>query len=163
MPRNARRKREREIAKSVMKWTPLEQMDYLFNPATGVQMAIPAGTFVFRNSRYLVISRELKAVSPFGKGYHLSIKRNDQEIIRDWRDLQRIKNELFGPEAEAVELFPAESRLVDAANQYHLWVFPTYRFPFGQTFREVGSPEDAAEIGARQREFEDLSAYESYP
>jgi hypothetical protein len=37
--------------------------------------------------------------------------------VHDWRDLQRIKNQLVGPECEAVELYPAESRKVDTANQ----------------------------------------------
>jgi|TARA_R100001163_G_scaffold52078_1_gene39455 hypothetical protein len=54
---------------------------------------------------------------------HLSVKTHDKEPIRDWRDMQRIKNELVGEEHEAVELYPAESRLVDTANQYHMWVF----------------------------------------
>lgn len=63
----------------------------------------------------------------------LSIRRLDRAPIHDWRDLQAIKNELVGPECEAVELYPAESRLVDTANQYWLWCYndPTYRFPFG--------------------------------
>jgi len=64
---------------------------------------------------------------------HLSIKRRDKGAIHDWRKLQEIKNALVGPECEAVELYPAESRLVDAANQYHLWAFadPRFRLPFG--------------------------------
>lgn len=53
--------------------------------------------------------------------WHLSVKRIDKEPIMDWRDLQDIKNKLAGPEVEAIQLFPAESRLVDSANQYHLW------------------------------------------
>jgi hypothetical protein len=53
---------------------------------------------------------------------HLSIKRLDKEPVHDWRDLQDIKNELCGKESNAVEVYPAESRLVDSANQYHLWV-----------------------------------------
>ncbi|MCB1423191.1 MAG: hypothetical protein KDJ69_12145 [Nitratireductor sp.] len=53
---------------------------------------------------------------------HLSIKRVDRAPVHDWRDLQAIKNKLYGPEYEAVELYPAESRLGDTANQYHLWV-----------------------------------------
>lgn len=53
---------------------------------------------------------------------HLSIKRIDKEPIHDWRHLQRIKTELMGPEREALELYPAESRVVDGANQFHLWV-----------------------------------------
>ena len=55
--------------------------------------------------------------------WHLSIKRLDKEPIMDWRDLQDIKNKLVGPEHEAMQLFPAESRCVDSANQYHLWAF----------------------------------------
>lgn len=55
--------------------------------------------------------------------WHLSIKRNDKAPIMDWRDLQDIKNKLCGVECEAIQLFPAESRCVDSANQYHLWAF----------------------------------------
>lgn len=53
---------------------------------------------------------------------HLSIKRKDREASHDWRHLQAIKNDVMGWEREAIELFPAESRLVDTANQTHLWV-----------------------------------------
>jgi len=55
--------------------------------------------------------------------WHLSIKRRDKEAIMDWRDLQDIKNKLVGEETEAIQLFPAESRCVDSANQYHLYAF----------------------------------------
>ena len=64
---------------------------------------------------------------------HLSIKRVDKGAIHDWRIMQEIKNALVGPECEAFEMYPAESRLVDSANQYHLWCFanPTVRIPCG--------------------------------
>ena len=70
---------------------------------------------------------------------HLDISRHDGKPICSWRDLQQIKNELVGPECEAIDLFPAESRLVDTAHQYHLWVMedPTFRFPFGYDNRIV--------------------------
>ena len=64
--------------------------------------------------------------------WHLSIKRIDKEPIMDWRELQAIKSQLCGDEAEALQLFPAESRKVDTSNQYHLWVLmkgPGGRFP----------------------------------
>lgn len=54
---------------------------------------------------------------------HLSIRRADRKPCTDWRDFQRIKNQLAGPEWEGVELYPAESRLVDMADQYHIWCF----------------------------------------
>jgi len=55
---------------------------------------------------------------------HLSFKRNDRAAVRDWRHFQAIKNEVAGPEREAIEIFPPESELVDGANEYHLWVLP---------------------------------------
>lgn len=92
-----------------------------------------------------------------GDMWWLSIKRIDRRPIHDWRHLHRIKNDLVGPEHEGVELYPAESRLADSANQYHLWVFkdPTRRFPFGFQDRLVGGPEEAAVLGAVQRPFEE--------
>jgi hypothetical protein len=82
----------------------------------------------WRNDTYQVSLRQ-----PEDGMVHLSIKRNDRAPIHNWRDLQEIKNQLIGPEHEAVEIYPAESRRVDTANQYHLWVFtdPKYRIPFG--------------------------------
>lgn len=84
----------------------------------------------------------------------LSIKRIDKEPIKDWRDFQRIKNELVGPEHEAVELYPAESRLIDTSNQYHMYVLKQseVRFPFGMNDgRCVTGPDAAAAFGAKQR------------
>ena len=86
---------------------------------------------------------------------HLSIKRHDRDVIlgKDWRDFQRIKNELCGEDCEAVEIYPKEERLVDTANQYHLWVFPAgLIFPVGYTERLVA---EETRDQARQREFED--------
>ena len=84
---------------------------------------------------------------------HLSIKRLDQKPVMDWRHLQTIKNELVGEKNEGCELFPSEERLVDGANQYHLWVFesPEMRFPFGFTYRLVSEDES---LGNVQRPFE---------
>ncbi len=106
---------------------------------------------VFKNDLYTVAVRPM-FIKDIGLMIHLSIKRNDRECIHDWRDLQEIKNKLVGVEAEACELYPAESRLVDCANQYHLWVLPEgAMFPFGFTQRMTGTPESAASVGAKQR------------
>lgn len=69
------------------------------------------------------------------------------------RELPAIKNELVGPENEGVELYPAESRLMDSANQYHLWVLtdPEKRFPFGFTSRVVTEEAFGKSV---QRKFE---------
>jgi hypothetical protein len=88
---------------------------------------------------------------------HLSVKRLDKEPIDEnhWRILQEIKNIIVGPDHEAVELYPAESRLMDTANQYHLWVLAQPAedrcFPFGYfTQRAVFNREDTS-YGAKQR------------
>ncbi|HEY3897541.1 MAG TPA: hypothetical protein VGM54_02955 [Chthoniobacter sp.] len=88
---------------------------------------------MYLNDLYRV---QVRDVAPF---VQLDITRRDGDICSNWRHFQQIKNELVGPECEAVELFPAESRLVDTANQYHLWVMPNtrYRFPFGYENRLV--------------------------
>jgi len=90
---------------------------------------------VWRNDTYQVAiyNKDKPIHKDWPRMIHLSIKRIDREVIRDWRELQMIKNRLIGRENEAVELFPAESRRVDMANQYHLWVLadPKKRFPFG--------------------------------
>ena len=64
---------------------------------------------------------------------HICIRRHDGRPCKDWSEHQQIKSQLIGPEYEAVELFPAESRLIDTTNEYHLWVHPapSFRFPFG--------------------------------
>lgn len=87
---------------------------------------------------------------------HLSVKRIDKAPVRHWRHMQRIKNELCGPECEGVELYPAESRLLDEANQYHLFVVPNdgYRFPFGRQSRLVVGPHGTAGTNARQKPFD---------
>lgn len=88
----------------------------------------------------------------------LSIRRRERaRLPRDWRDLQRIKNELVGEEHEAVELFPAEARKVDESDQFHLWVFASVesRFPFGYLERSVLGPRGGGGAGGSQREFEE--------
>jgi len=106
------------------------------------------------NDIYTVIVRRLQVPDPGVPDLiHLSIKRNDREAIHDWRDLQEIKNRFCGPEHEAMEIYPAESRLVDTANQYHLWCIdnPIFRWPWG--FRERSVSETS--VGAsKQRPFQ---------
>jgi hypothetical protein len=115
------------------------------------QVEMTADERWFVNDGYAVAARAVDCT--WGPMIHLSIKRHDKAPIHDWRDLQEIKNLLVGPEHEAIELYPAESRLVDTANQYHLWVLADdgRRFPFGFRVRFTATPEQAALIGARQR------------
>lgn len=100
------------------------------------------------NDRYQVAKRHFGGDPKVPAVVCLSIKRLDQKAVHDWRDFMRIKDELVGPEYEGVELYPAQSRLVDTANQYFLWVVDdkTFRFPFGFMQRLVidGDPNGPA-------------------
>jgi len=110
---------------------------------------------VYVNDRYQVNVREAEVSDGWPAMVHLSIKRRDKEPIHDWRDLQTIKNMIVGPEHEAVELYPRESRVVDTVNQYHLWVVkePGKSFPFGFDYGRAvrASAADAAATGGKQR------------
>lgn len=38
-----------------------------------------------------------------------------------WEHLQKIKNEVWGPEARAIEVYPAQGDVVNNGNFRHLW------------------------------------------
>ena len=108
------------------------------------------GTFV--NNRYQVQIKTLDSEMFGERCVWLAIVRLDRAPVHDWRDLQRIKNELCGPECEALELYPAESRLVDTNNQAHLFVMPEgTTIPLGYIERDVADRCDGTDH--RQRPF----------
>lgn len=80
----------------------------------------------------------------------IGISAKDESARHDWRDFQQIKNDLIGREWEAVELYPADSRLVDPSNRFYLWCAPKGCFQFGFEHRQVF---DAFEAVAPQRPF----------
>jgi hypothetical protein len=137
------------------KWTP-------FEPAVlrEDQLAAVPGSDairndkVFLNSHYQVNARMIR--KPEGwpcDMIHLSIKRIDKHPVHDWRHFQWIKNELVGEEHEAIEIYPAESRLVDTSNQYHLWVFadPGVKLPIG--FNGGRLIWEGSQNGSKQRDW----------
>jgi hypothetical protein len=116
---------------------------------------------VWINDEYKV-DIDRNAPHGFGPGVQvigLAIRRQDRKHVHDWRDLQAIKNMLIGPEHEAIELYPAESRLYDSANQYWMWVFTDedggpVAIPIGLTGMRVVT--DKSMFGTDQnRPFED--------
>jgi len=127
----------KRLARGEAEWTP-----FVHAPSGN---PLGEGTTVI-NSLYQVSIHEHE-----GGWTWLAIVRLDREAIHDWRHLQRIKNEICGPEREAIELYPAESRLVDASNQFHLWVMPPGSvLPIGYTERDVSDQP----VGAhKQRPF----------
>ena len=92
---------------------------------------------VWGSSLYTCIVRYARQdgeTTPLGRDglLWLSIHRTDRKAIHDWRHLQAIKNDVAGPERVALEVYPAESDLVDTSNEYHLWVLPVgIDLPFG--------------------------------
>lgn len=122
-------------------WTAFEEISAQPAPELGPEWAT-ARTYV--NNLYTVMVR------PLGESgaTHLSIRANDRHWRHDWRHLQRIKDEILGTDVEAVELYPAQDRLVDQANQFHLWALPAGElFPLG-----FPGPDLTTEVpGARQR------------
>jgi hypothetical protein len=83
----------------------------------------------------------------------ISYHRHDRAPIHDWRIGQRIKNEVLGPEWEAIEIYPAESRLVDTSNEYHLFAI-NGPLPFGFDYRDVNTQDqiDRTDVAAIQRD-----------
>jgi hypothetical protein len=122
----------------------MEKFDITVRQATAYLM-YRADSQTFMNDTYQVVAQDK------GDHWHLSIKRNDKECIHDWRDLQEIKNMICGPECEGLELYPAESRRVDSANQYHLWVLKRGQIPFGFQERLVLDTGNVEKCGGKQR------------
>lgn len=87
------------------------------------------GTGEFAGIMGEVWMNHLYAVNVFRKGDSvlIGICSVDGEARHDWRDFQRIKNDVVGEEWEAVELYPAESRLIDPSNYFYLWARPSFK------------------------------------
>ena len=111
----------------------------------GKKFTLPENCTQWMNDKYVVTRTEMSSVdedkSPM---IHLSIRRDDRGTEFPWRDLQRIKNQLAGEEYEAVEIFPAESRKIDTANQRHLWCFP-FHLGFGFAGGRMVTNSDVSE------------------
>jgi hypothetical protein len=139
-------------------WTPFVRATHYDDGTTGEKEVSCGEHEIWVNSRYQVdVTRD------FANGFNgtgeklegmiwLSIKNRDRTARHDWREFQRIKNELVGEEREAIEIYPAESRLNDEADQFHLYVFPEeIQIPIGYFERRVS--EDQPPLGS-QRPFE---------
>ena len=95
----------------------------------------------FSDDGFQVTSRLL--ITSWGKVEHAAITRvrneNGEHILSDdgsqeipWSVKQEIKNEVFGENRVAIEVFPMADRVVDVLDVYHLWVFPkNVSLPFG--------------------------------
>jgi hypothetical protein len=72
----------------------------------------------------------------FGNVEHVTITRgmgtSDGSGEVSWPEKMQIKNELFGENRFAIEVYPKQKNLVDVCDVYHLWVFDKkLDMPFG--------------------------------
>ena len=83
---------------------------------------------IYANSRFEVHTYTVK--TPIGGVTQLVIARHNHIEEITWNDCNRVKFELFGDEAEAVEIYP--KGIVPSMKIRILWVLPAgYEFPFG--------------------------------
>ena len=68
----------------------------------------------------------------------LAVHNHNRTPHVPWRHLQQIKDEVVGADREAVQLFPAEGRLVDTANEYWLYVYPAGKAPMRKRGVKLG-------------------------
>ncbi len=68
-----------------------------------------------------------------------------------WPEMQRIKDEIAGPDATAIEVYPPSAHVVDEADMFHLWVLRG-KLPFGLHIMDrppgLRSPVDVGTEGA---------------
>jgi hypothetical protein len=102
-------------------WSPFVEVKR--EDVAGFASPWPSGCdAVWKNSAYVMFRYVHE--TDIGRIERLLVRRNDAQPVRSWADLQRIKDELIGPERTAVEVYPPASELVDDANCYHLWALP---------------------------------------
>lgn len=100
---------------------------------------MPDGAEIWANDIYEVTVRRSPGAARIG------INSFDCEPRHDWREFQNIKNDVCGPEWEAVEVYPPESQLIDPSNYYILWAGPKGTFPMViRRQRKVEGPEIAS-------------------
>lgn len=124
LPRNERRLllRREEKARQAGVWKPWEHLP-IPPGSVGRGWAAEFNT-AHKNDVFCVLER----LMPDGTK-HLMISSLSEDRP-SWHEAQRIKNEIAGPDATAVEIYPPHAEVVDDANAYHLWVLPA---PFPHT------------------------------
>lgn len=80
-------------------------------------------TRCYKNNHYCVMINDKVKMSDGSTAIRSMIQRHDDKPIKNhWREIQDVKNEIFGNETTGIEYYPAESELCDKANIYWLWI-----------------------------------------
>lgn len=123
MPRNKQQKSaaKRLLKKPIGKLLPID--------LTGLN-APTWMTRAFRNNRYVVMIDDAASMTGGITAIKAMVQRHDDRPIPNhWREMQAIKNELFGKATTGIEYYPAESNLVNLHNIYWLWILPLDALP----------------------------------
>lgn len=86
---------------------------------------------LWANNRYEVQAYAVETA--IGGVWQLGVIRHGDIAQIEWKELQRIVHDLYGPEVHAVEVFPpVAEEWQTKVNVRILWVLPaTYEMPFG--------------------------------
>ena len=126
------RRQRRLIAQKLAKRpeTPFEQVDL-----DTVPFVPPGMTRCFRNNRYTVMIFDNEKTTHGNATVALIEAHHAGPIAGHWKELQRIKNEVFGKDVWAVEYYPAADAVIDDKDIYWLWIFPKGVLPLSLTKR----------------------------
>lgn len=106
-------------------WGPWERLTF---PKGSVGSGWAAGFAEARkNLVFSVLVREFEC--RLGTVTHLAVS-SLSGIRPTWWEMQRIKNEIAGADATAVEVYPPAAEVVDGADMFHIWALPA-SLPFG--------------------------------
>ncbi len=104
-------------------WGDWEVLDFL--PGTvGMTGWLPFITRGHRNRVFMVLERQAEAGV-----CHLAVS-SLSGVRPTWHEMQRIKDEIAGHDATAIEVYPPHDQIVDDADMFHIWVLRG-NLPFG--------------------------------
>ena len=128
MSRNKRRQQKKEVRKRTQRaqrgavstrWSPWRRYTRTQRP----DLEWPPGAVAsWHNDHYVVVVYEHR--TELGTLRQLMIQRKNGEAEVPWVDKQRIKDQVVGMAATAVEMFPPHQNKIDSCNCYWLWIWP---------------------------------------
>lgn len=88
-------------------------------PTEAIKMKYP--NLRFSDQCYVYEKTYVIGVNKIDGFTHIKIMHIHNWPVEDWYSFQEIKNFILGENAQAVQVYPRESDLVDGSNTYHLW------------------------------------------
>lgn len=119
---------ERVLAKSPVKKRRMERWKPWQGPYTPSEARLHGSPVplsyerVWWNDRFIVCLALTRWDAVFGETLHVLFQTASDSTDVEFYDFMRIKNELFGEDRYALQVFPAQDELVDRSNTYHFHV-----------------------------------------